>query len=387
MNNDPTLTSSHDDLAAAFAAAEKAAPAAPVAPAAPAQTPEAPKSPTEGTPPTARGPDGRFASSGTAAPAAAPPVGTPAAPAQGTQSTPPADGGTPAVAAPATPAAPVDPNAPVVFDPAKPPSGWKAEAKAKWESIPEDLRQEITRREEASYQGVQRLRKQMEPMETLYRSVAPHVEYFQHIQTTPQDYISNVIATEQMLNLGNPAQKMQVLLDLAEQYGVPLRQVVDSAMGGKLDTVMQQAHQQHRTPPAVPPEVARELQQLREAQQKMVDAAADAELRTFEATSPPFYEQVRDTMADLLEAGVVQTYQEAYDLAVWRNPALRQQSIAQQNGAAQQQGIAARQAAAAAVSTPASAPLSSPAKGNENESTEDTVRRAWAAATGTQGSV
>lgn len=363
------INTAHDDVAAAFAKAAEPASNVPSTPAAAAPAPATPAAPA-GTP--ARGPDGRFSGTET-------PTGTPAA--TPTPETPPGAPATPAAAAPQTPEV-VDPNV-TKFDPAKPPSGWRQEAKAKWDTLPEDIRQEITRREEASYQGVSRLKQQLAPAEELYRVTEPHKQYFEHIQKAPAEYLSEVIQIEQTLTLGNPAQKMQILLDLGDQYGVPLRQVLDAAMGGQLEAVMQQSHGVHKTPAALPAEVAAELAESRQFRQQMLDTAADNELKAFEASDPntiPFYDQVRDKMADLLEQGKVETYQEAYDLAVWLDPALRSKAQAQANGAAQLSGVHARQAAAASISTPAAAPIAAANTIPENESVEDTVRRAYAAA-------
>ena len=265
------------------------------------------------------------------------------------------------------------------FDPAKPPSSWRAEAKAKWATIPEDIRVEITRREEATAYGVQKLMQQYEPMEQIYNALAPYEQYFDHIQVDPRSYLTSMMNAEQTLRLGNPAQKMEMILSMADAYGVELRKVVDTAMGGKLQEVMQQAHQHHKTPPQVPQEIMQELYERRQWQAQMEDAAATDELDEFAAEpGHDFLEYVREDMAQLLEAGVVETYQDAYDLACFRNPQIRAGVAARQAGQAQLTGVRARQAAAAAVVAPQGAPLVQ--SGDQPADTDDTyeaVRKAW----------
>lgn len=326
---------------------------------------------------TNRGPDGRFQTasgtppegSGAAPPAPGTPVGTPPAAA-------PSGAGTGAVEAPGTP-----PPAGVSLDPSRPPPSWRPETRAKWDSIPEDIRQEIIRREEDTSKGVAKLKAQYEPMERMYKEVNQHQKYFEHIKREPGDYLQEMIHTEQSLTLGNPAQKMELLLQLADNYGVPLRDVIDKAMGGTLSTVLQQSHQRFGTPAPVPREVQAELNRYRSAEQSRAEAQAQAELDAFigDGTKHPHYEKVAGKMADLMDKGVVETYEEAYEMAVWSDPSLRTsltQVIPPPNDP-----VAQRQAQAAAVSTPApNATITPPNVAPEDESVEDTIRKAWAKA-------
>lgn len=366
--------STSDDIAAVISSMGEGSAPAP-AEGTPAPTPSEPASSGP-----VRGPDGRFQAASGSAPAApgAPPAapGTPAA-----TPTPEAASG-PAPAAPeGAPAAPAAPAAGVVtLDPSKPPQGWRAEAKAKWDTIPEDLRQEIIRREEASAQGVAQLRQEYEPLDRLDAVLGQYSDYLQHIGAEPETYLSNLIQAEQSLALGNPAQKMQTIISLADSYGIPLRQVIDSAMGGQLDAVMKQSHQYHNTPPQVPPQVQRELETLRRQQQELIQQQAQQELDQFlkEPDKYPFFNEVSEQMADLIEAGVCKNYADAYEFAVWRDPAMRTRAIAMMNGQQQASGVRARQQQAASVSTPNPAPIASAPPNTADESMEDTIRRAWA---------
>lgn len=371
-----TPDSTNDDVAAAFAAAAAGAP--------PSQG-QAIVEPAFGSEPAAPAPasrdeHGRFRprSDATGGPAAAPTPGVAAPVATPAPGGDPAAPVAPAAAPAAGPAAPV--AAGISLDPSKPPQGWRPEVKEKWSSLPEDIRQEIVRREEDSAKGVAKLRQQFEPATKVFESVAQHQQYFEHIQREPAEYLQEVIQIEQTIALGNPAQKMQALLELGDRYGVPLRQVIDSAMGGKLNDVLQQSHHVHKTPAQLPPEVARELHELRQARQEMVEQAAAKEYEAFvsDPNRCPFIDEAAGDMADLLEKGLCSSYEEAYDMAVWRNPSLRQRSIAHANGQSQAQGIIQRQQAAGLVSTPAAASIQ-PSTPGAPETTEDAVRQAWMA--------
>lgn len=362
-----TEASTNEDVAAAVAAASaETPPAAPSAPSAPA------------APATPRNPDGTFATRSPAAPEApGDPSGTPA-PTAATPTPGGQPGAAPAAGEAPAPGVPAAGQPGVVLDPSKPPQGWRPEVKEKWATIPEDIRSEIIRREEDSARGVERLRKFYEPMEKVYEVIAPHAQYFQHIQRNPQDYIHDVMQMEQTLTLGNPAQKLETVLAIGDRYGIPLRQIIDASMNGQLNAYLQKAHQMHGTPAPVPPQVQQELLRLRQLEAQQAEAAAEIQLNEFLSTNPPFFNEVGDQMEELLDSGVVKTYQEAYDLAVWRNPQLRARAQAIANGQQMSAGVQQRQAAAAAVSTPPPAPLSVPAATDEDDSVEGSLRAAMA---------
>jgi hypothetical protein len=253
--------------------------------------------------------------------------------------------------------------------------------KEKWQTIPEDVRGEITRREQDMAAGVQRLNQQYEPLRQIGGAIEAFNPYFAHIQKPPQQYLKELIPIEQTLALGNPAQKLEMLLNVADKYGVPMRNVLDKAMGGQLKESLAESHQKFGTPPTLPPQVEQELSTLRNQLNNITNTAAKNELDTFMADTEahPFFADVQDGMVKLLESGACTTYQEAYDISVWRSPDLRARLAAQANGQQQAAGIQQRQAAAAVAVPPAAASIGKtpPAKGATDGDVYDDVKRAW----------
>jgi len=353
----------HDDVKAAFdtVSADDTNPGSQVG-----SPPSETLPPVEATPPPGEKPrraDGTFAKADEL-----PPITEPVKPAA------------PAPAAPVPgqqPQALGDPATPVKLDPSKPPSAWTPASKAQWNTIPQPIREEIIRREEATAAGIQKLQQQYEPAQALMNELTPYEDYVSHIKVDPVEYLHTVIQSEQMLRLGNPAQKLGLLLNLGDQYGIPLRGAINEVLKGKLDETLAESHRRFQTPPSLPPEVARELREMREWRNNMESTAAQTELQAF-AADHPLLEQVKDRMAQLLESGAVETYQDAYDVAVYQNPQLRQQALALQNGQRQQNGIQQRQAAAASVVAPGSAPLEAGGDGvGDTDDVHEAVRRAW----------
>jgi len=359
----------HDDVKAAFdtVAADDTNPGSQVGSPASETLP-----PVEATPPPGEAPAKPRRADGTFAKAdELPPITEPVKPPAG-QQPPPAGQQPPALGT----------EAPVKLDPSKPPSAWTPGSKAQWNTIPLPLREEIIRREEATAAGIQKLQQQYEPAQALMDELTPYEDYVNHIKVDPVEYLHTVIQSEQTLRLGNPAQKLGILLALGDQYGVPIRSAVNQVLGGKLNETLAESHRRFQTPQALPPEIARELQEMRQWRSGMESQAAKSELDEF-AKDHPLLPHVTERMAQLIESGAVETYQDAYDVAVYQNPQLRQQALALQNGQRQQGGIQQRQAAAASVVAPGSAPLEAGGDGvGDTDDVHEAVRRAWNASAG-----
>jgi hypothetical protein len=94
--------------------------------------------------------------------------------------------------------------------------------------------------------------------------------------------------------------------------------------------------------------------------QQQERAKAEAEISEF-AAGKPHLDAVRGDMADLLSTGKAKTLNEAYDMAVWMRPDIRQTLIEQQRAEAQRTAAAelqAQRAKTAAVSVKGSSPSS-----------------------------
>jgi len=361
----------HDDVKAAFdtVSADDTNPGSQVG-SPPAETlPPVEATPSLDAPPKARRADGTFAKADEL-----PPITEPVKPPAGEK--PPVPGQQPQQ---------LGGEQPVKLDPSKPPSAWTPASKAQWNTIPQPIREEIIRREEATAAGIQKLQQQYEPAAIALQELAPYEQYVNHIGAEPVSYLHEVIQAEQTLRLGNPAQKLSLLLAMGDQYGIPLRSAVDKALEGKLNETLQKAHQMHKTPAPLPPQIRQQLSELNELKQwreGLESGAAKTELEEF-AKDHPLLPQVSERMAQLLDAGVCKEYQEAYDIAVWQNPTLRAQAVAQQNGQRMQGGLQARQQAAAGVVAPGSAPLDGGSDGvGDTDDVHEAVRRAWNASAG-----
>lgn len=256
----------------------------------------------------------------------------------------------------------------------KAPQSWTPAAREKWTAIPEDIRKEIVRREEAAVNGVRQLQEKYAPHEHFTNTLAPFIQEGIQAGVAPDVYISNVLQAERVLRTADVPAKFQALLGIADQYGIPLRDIINESVGQK---VLGPASAQQR--PTVPPEVAAEIQEMRRWRAQQEGAGIQQTVEQFRQ-GKEFFEDVRVAMADLIDTGRARTLEEAYDQACWMTPEVRTVMLQRQQGQTQ---ISQRQQRAAGVSIPAGGKVNVADEdfGNEDD-VSDTIRKAFALTSG-----
>lgn len=259
----------------------------------------------------------------------------------------------------------------------KAPSGWSPKARERWSQIPEDLRSEILRREEDSAKGVRQLQEEVAPMRGFVNTLAPFIqEAFSNAQD-PAQYIGSVMVAERALRTGDINSKFEALLSIADQYKIPLREIINKSAGEEvLKTPAQQQFQ-------LPPEIQRELEESRRWREQQSRGSSSTAIQDFAAKNE-FFEDVREEMAVLLEAGAAKDLQGAYERAIWANPSTREVLLSRQGVDKKKTDLkeAQKRASGSSVETNESLGRKPDPKVDKNTSTEDDIRSAIAALAG-----
>jgi hypothetical protein len=259
----------------------------------------------------------------------------------------------------------------------KAPSGWSPKARERWNQIPEDLRSEILRREEDSAKGVRQLQEEVAPMRGFVNTLSPFIqEAFQNAQD-PAQYIGSVMVAERALRTGDINSKFEALLSIADQYKIPLREIINKSAGEEV--LKAPAQQQFQ----IPPEIQRELEESRRWREQQSRGTSTNAIQEFAAKNE-FFEDVREEMALLLEAGAATDLKTAYEKAIWAKPETREVLLARQAGEKKKTDIkeAQKRASGANVDTDESLGRKAPTKPTGSESVEDDIRASIAALAG-----
>lgn len=202
------------------------------------------------------------------------------------------------------------------------PSTWK---KDHWESFDKlaaenpALAEYINQRESEYARGVSTYKNEADRAREIWGAIEPFMPDLQRHNIAPAQWIGNLGRAHQTLAMGNPQQKIQMFAKLAQDYGVPLQALAPQQIGQDGQPMPQQALEPFLQ--FVNPlyeqvnQLKGQLHNWQTAQEQQKQNEIQSEIKRFSADKPHF-EQVKDTMAGLLQSGLAQDLDSAYQAAV-----------------------------------------------------------------------
>jgi hypothetical protein len=233
---------------------------------------------------------------------------------------------------PSSPAQPKPDVAKPVTDPAVPaatpgptelkaPSQWKPAVREKWNQLPREVQEEILRREGDNLRLIGSVGQKIRVADELQNHLAPFVEKLQMNGANPSEFVGDIFTTVRSLAHGSPQEKAEVVANIVQSYGVDLR-TLDQVLTGRVSApppdprvVEAQRRAAFYENQVLQQQQMQEAQTYKGAEQTLTQFAADPKNE--------FFEDVRELMADLMEAGRASTLQDAYVGAVWAHPDTR----------------------------------------------------------------
>jgi len=207
----------------------------------------------------------------------------------------------------------------------KPPVAWKPAQREKWGKLDPDVRAEINRRETQIQQTLTQTDQVRKFAADFAEIVQPYSQLIAQQNSTPLRAVQNLMATAGRLSSGNPEDRARVVAEIIGNYGIDIA-TLDKVLSGVVqDGRVRIPNQQ----PEAPPQWARPMfdfmntvQESRAQHQQRMAQEAAQEIQAME--SQPFFEDLREDIADLMEVaanrGKVITLQDAYKRAVAANP-------------------------------------------------------------------
>ncbi len=255
------------------------------------------------------------------------------------------------------------------------PKTWRKELQGEWGKLPPAVKAEIQRREENFFEGIKQYQEPAAFGRAIGQEMLPHVDVMRQVGVTPQQLTRDIMSSWSTLVKGNPDQKRQVLLNLAQQYGIDMAAPAAPSSTGSAPAQ------------AVSPDLSPVLQRVQgieqmvrqqaEQQARVVSEQAMTEVQRF-ASNPErkHFPAVQDTMSQLIGSGQASTLDDAYDKAIWLVPEVRNQLLAEQDQKRRAEeaskAAAARKAADVNVARRGTTPVAA------NKGTmDDTIREAY----------
>jgi hypothetical protein len=278
-------------------------------------------------------------------------------------------------AAPAAdPAAPAPAPAPVA-ETYKPPQSWKAQIRERWASLPPEVQAEVVRREREVEGNLRESAEAKKGWSQFRETVTPYEAMLRAEGVDPIRAVGSLLQTMAALRTAPPQHKAAMVANMVKSFGVPI-DALDAALVGEASQPQSQAP--YRDPRV--DQLFSRLEQAQAARQQQTQAQAQQEIQS--VAGEEFFEDVREDMADLIDAasrrGVALSLKDAYSRAVKLNPAtsevLAQRDAAKAATTANAATAAARKASSSVRPNPGGA-----VEGNrEPDSLRDHLEAAWA---------
>ena len=205
-------------------------------------------------------------------------------------------------------------------DTGRPPVSWTPEVREHWDKLPKEVRAEVTRREKEITEmmgqttGARRFAQEWTDM------VKPYEPLMAAQGANPYTGVKRLLEIGAGLSLGNKEQKADIISNLIKQYQIDVETLDGMLSGQHQPDPMQQIGSliDERLAP-----LQQRYSQEEQYRQQQSQQAVQSELNQFKEANP-FYEDVRNDMADLMEIsakrGEQLSLQQAYDRACAMNP-------------------------------------------------------------------
>ena len=199
------------------------------------------------------------------------------------------------------------------------PSSWKKDYEEDWGKLDPRLQDYIQQREADYAKGVSTYKNQWDQAAPILESLNQFQPLLRQYGVAPQQWITQLGNAHAQLVTGTPEQKMQIFQQLANDYGVNLGAVTgQTGYDPQFSSLAQELNQ-----------IKNQWGQFQAQQEAMEQSSLRNEIDSFKIDKP-YFEEVREVMAGLLQSGMADDLQSAYDKAIRLNDDVFQKVQAEQ---------------------------------------------------------
>lgn len=213
------------------------------------------------------------------------------------------------------------------------PNTWRPEAKAKWAATPPEVKAEIAKRELDVARFTSEMGETANVGKGFQKMLAPYADLFKQNNINPWNHVGGLLQGHHQIMFGPKETRVAILRNLARDAQIDLRELAGTP-----------ADPNAPAPTAIDPRVQSEFETLRRENAQLRENVTGVsktlyDARTAELTSAvtafiedkvahPYFDEVATDIPALIDSKAARTLQEAYDLAVLRNPVTRQKQVA-----------------------------------------------------------
>lgn len=292
----------------------------------------------------------------------------------------------PAQAAANTDVAPAAQAAPAKIEA---PKSWTQAERTEWDKLTPAAQAAVLRREDDIVKGLSKQDDERTFGRKVNDIVSPYLPVIRAEGGTPEKAIQDLLQTAHTLRQGSPMQKASMVAGVMRTYGIDPNHLFSILQGGNggNGSPQQQGSAYH---PAIET-LTQRLDRVERERQEEVQQRQLQEQQSFQSQIAEFssksghehFEKVRETMGVLMQNGRANTMDEAYEMAVYADPEIRNSLIASQISEASGKRVADLSAKAGAARNAAGSVTGAPGgtkklngSANPSSSIEDDIRAA-----------
>lgn len=190
------------------------------------------------------------------------------------------------------------------------PVGWRGAARQEWAKVPKQVQEEVHKREREIGTAMRDGAEAKQFRTQFQEAIRPYEGLIASRGVDPLTATTAMMQTHAALTMGTPAQKAQTIAKAVAEYGVDIDQLAAAIDGGDpgqapgggnggIDPAMQEYLDRQLAPVR---ELATNFQQNQRQVQQRVQVEAATEMDAFAADPQhPYFEDVRESMGDLME--------------------------------------------------------------------------------------
>ncbi len=203
------------------------------------------------------------------------------------------------------------------------PSSWRANAKAKWASLDPEIRGEIAKREHDMHQGVQKLKETADFGDRINKTLEPYAPLIRAENASPEQVVQNMLNSAYVLRQGSTYDKVNMIVNLAQQYGFFDQMKAAIANGRPPEQEQRQDLTEQDIDRRIEERLAKEQQTINQNVLQQEVEAFLAETNNQGELKHPYVSNVWQEMAALIEIadsrGKEMSFEEAYNNALGAN--------------------------------------------------------------------
>lgn len=215
------------------------------------------------------------------------------------------------------------------------PGSWR-DVREVWGSLPEAAKKKVLAREKDMHDGLSQYKEGHTKWNSVAEKLKDHLPMLQARGVEMESAIPQLMTAASILHNGTAQQKRSLINSWIQHFGIDLTEEAEQEYS---DPKTQQLESRVS-------QLDEQLNQFSQQEQNRRLTESREQIRVF--TSDPknkYFERVSERIANLIRSGVTRDLKEAYDMAIWADPEVRSELLAEQQGNGRAAATAAIKAA------------------------------------------